>query len=732
MIELERNEPTLPSGTVTPQLELPDAATEMLRVELATPMLAAIVQYSEDAIIGKDLNGIVTSWNPAAERIFGFSAAEMIGTSIKRIILPDRYAEEDAILSKVRVDERVSHFETRRQRKDGTMLDVSVTTSPIKRADGRIVGASKIARDISGAKEREREIARLSRLYEALSQVNQAIVTSANRVELFQKICRALVHRAGFRMSWIGWHSPGSHSLVPMAECGDDQGYLASIRVHTDERPEGRDPTGTAFWEGRPYVCNDLLNDPATLPWRDQAKRMSFRASAAFPIREAGKVSGTLTVHADEPGYFRDKEIALIGEVAADISFALDNMARDEARREAEERLRRERDFSDAVLTNLPGVLYLHDQTGRFLRWNRNFERVTGYAADEIVTKHPLEFFGSAERPLVEGQTDDVFDNTESRMEVGLLAKNGAVTPYHFTGIRAQIGGKACLVGVGIDISERKQAEAALRESNESLELKVAARTTELQQALLLAEAADRVKSAFLATMSHELRTPLNSIIGFTGIIMQGLAGPLTDEQTKQLGMVQGSARHLLEVINDVLDLSKIEAEQLEVRLERVDLRASLEKVIASVMPIAKKKKLSLETSVPDGLAAITSDRRRVEQILLNLVNNALKFTTTGGVVVAVEPGEPEPPLASGSARDTVRIVVTDTGIGVKAEHLSKLFQPFGQLDTGIARQHEGTGLGLAICRRLTALLGGHIVAHSEWGKGSQFTVTLPREGKSS
>jgi PAS domain S-box-containing protein len=704
-----------------------ETSAEMLRLELASTRLAAIVESSQDAIIGKDLNGVVTSWNGGAESIFGFSAEEMIGTSIKRIIPKDRQGEEGDILGRIRLGQKVSHFETQRQAKHGRLLDVSITTSPIKRVDGRIVGASKIARDITATKAREREIARLSRLYMALSHVNQAIVCTPTRSELFRKICCILVTHGGFRMTWIGWQNPGTHWLTPVAEFGDDDGYLSSIRVHTDERPEGRDPTGTAFWEQRPYVCNDLLSDPATLPWREQATRMGFRASAAFPIREGGSVGGTLTVHADEPGYFRDKEIALIAEAAKDISFALDNLARDEARREAEERLRRERDFSDAVLSNLPGVLYLYDQTGRFLRWNRNFERVTGYAADEIVTKNPLEFFGSAEQRLVSAQTDDVFDHTESRVEVGLLAKDGGSTPYEFTGIRAEIDGKAYLVGVGMDISERKQAEASLREANETLELKVSARTTELQRALVLAEAADRVKSAFLATMSHELRTPLNSIIGFTGIILQGLAGPLTPEQAKQLGMVQGSARHLLEVINDVLDLSKIEAEQLEVRHEPFDLRSSIEKVVASVLPLAQKKGLSLTAQAPEGPCAMVSDRRRLEQILLNLINNAIKFTQSGSVMVTLDVGAGVEAAVSGTGDENVTLRVTDTGMGVKPEHLAKLFQPFGQLDTGIARQHEGTGLGLAICRHLTRLLGGEIVALSEWGKGSQFSVTLPR-----
>jgi signal transduction histidine kinase len=271
---------------------------------------------------------------------------------------------------------------------------------------------------------------------------------------------------------------------------------------------------------------------------------------------------------------------------------------------------------------------------------------------------------------------------------------------------------------------EEKNKE--LHETNKSLEQRVAARTEELHAAMVRAEAADRLKSAFLATMSHELRTPLNSIIGFTGILLQGLAGPLSPEQHKQLSMVRGSARHLLELINDVLDISKIEAGQLEVRPTPFSLTEAIEHVAATVKPMAEKKGLTLRTTITPGLEAIVADRRRFEQILLNLLNNAIKFTERGEVNLVASSiadyrrsPESEPVAA-------VRLAIADTGIGIKDSDLPKLFQPFRQIDTGLTRTHEGTGLGLAICRRLAALMGGEIAASSVWLRGSVFTVTLP------
>jgi PAS domain S-box-containing protein len=267
------------------------------------------------------------------------------------------------------------------------------------------------------------------------------------------------------------------------------------------------------------------------------------------------------------------------------------------------------------------------------------------------------------------------------------------------------------------NITKRKRAEEELDTYRLHLEDLVRVRTQELEKAKEAAEAADRLKSTFLATMSHELRTPLNSIIGFTGIILRERVGPVNDEQKKQLNMVRNSSQHLLALINDVLDISKIEAGQLQLISEDLDLPQIIEKALQSVRPLAEKKGLELAFEISPEIRTITGDPRRTEQVLLNLLSNAIKFAEKGSVRIVCELDE-----------NNIIVHVMDTGIGIKEEDVETIFQTFRQIDTGLNRSHEGTGLGLSISKRLVELMGGELRVTSVWGSGSTFSFSLPRE----
>ena len=247
------------------------------------------------------------------------------------------------------------------------------------------------------------------------------------------------------------------------------------------------------------------------------------------------------------------------------------------------------------------------------------------------------------------------------------------------------------------------------------LEQLVAERTVELEAAKTKAEESDHLKSAFLASMSHELRTPLNSIIGFTGILLQGMAGPLSEEQSKQLSMVKGSASHLLELINDILDISKIESGRVQVYDEAFKIDLLLVMAVSSLRPFAEKKGLRLRHNIESGLPKLFTDKRRLEQVLINLINNAIKFTETGEIIVN-----------SYHKDNMLTIDVIDTGIGIGEKDLDTIFETFRQIDTGLDRVKEGSGLGLAISKKLVELLSGTISVVSEPGVGSTFSVVLP------
>ena len=280
------------------------------------------------------------------------------------------------------------------------------------------------------------------------------------------------------------------------------------------------------------------------------------------------------------------------------------------------------------------------------------------------------------------------------------------------------------LLGVNIDLTERKRAELAIQRLNEDLEARVRERTAELETsnadliaAKEVAEAASRAKSAFLANMSHELRTPLSAVIGMVGLMRRD---SLDARTLDRLGKVETASRHLMDVINDILDLSKIEAERLTLDRVAFSLDSVRERVLNVMGGVAEAKGLALDFRLPPDLAAepLRGDPLRLAQVLLNLIGNAIKFTPTGQVQVEVRL------LMRAPTEVSLRFDVRDTGVGIEAQDLRRLFQPFEQVDTSLARRHGGTGLGLAISRRLVEIMGGEVGVHSEPGRGSEFWFT--------
>jgi len=273
---------------------------------------------------------------------------------------------------------------------------------------------------------------------------------------------------------------------------------------------------------------------------------------------------------------------------------------------------------------------------------------------------------------------------------------------------------------------ERATLYEQLKQASEELERKVHAATADIaQQNELLRrqafelEQASALKSQFLANMSHEFRTPLNAILGYTSMLQQGVAGPIEGPVKRHLARVASNGQHLLSIINEILDISRIEAGRMPLQVSKFKVPDLIGEVIAELDSIVRRSKLEVSTDVPRDLKPIYSDRQKVKQILLNLLSNALKFTSAGSVKITAR---------AQHAPRSIAISVTDTGIGIAPEDHVRIFEDFKQLDNSPTRAYGGTGLGLSICRRLADIIGGEISVKSQLGKGSTFTVTVPVE----
>ncbi|MBI4494744.1 MAG: response regulator [Chloroflexi bacterium] len=429
---------------------------------------------------------------------------------------------------------------------------------------------------------------------------------------------------------------------------------------------------------------------------------MSPHGHYSLPIVLDGKVLGVIVLFLGE-GYRRDeREVAFLEAVA--YAFA-GLIGRKRAQAQLQESEARNRLILDRALDAIVSM----DAGGKITGWNPQAEAMFGWPRQEVIGLEVAQVIVPPQHREAHSRGIERFLATrqlrlpQKPIEIVALHRDGYEFPVELAISVVEVGGTYFFTAIIRDITDRKRAEGELRAAMEA------------------AEAANRAKSSFLANMSHELRTPLNAIIGYSEMLQEEAQDLGQQDFVPDLQKIQAAGKHLLGLINAVLDLSKIEAGKMDLFLESFDLAEMVRDAVAVVQPLVKKNHNALEVHCPDGLGAMHADLTKVRQSLFNLLSNSCKFTEQGTVSLQI-------------ARETVegmeQIIfrVSDTGIGMTPEQLGKLFQAFQQAEASTTRKYGGTGLGLALSRRLCQMMGGDITVTSEYGKGSMFTITLPAQ----
>ena len=349
-------------------------------------ILSSIVKSSDDAIVGKNLNSIVTSWNVGAEKVFGYTAAEMIGQPITKLFPEDKIEEEAVLMKAIKNGNSIVHYETMRLKKTGELIHVSVSLSPINDISGKIIGASKIARDITNRKNNEKRISQLSKMYQALTEINQAIVRMENESELFPLVSRCAVEFGGMDLAFIVQANEDKSEFTKVAYYGEHAKYVREVLVSPNPNmPQGKGPIGIAYRDNHPVIVQNFFSDPLTAHWRALAKTSNWKSMASFPINKDNKPFAVLSVYSNQLNIFDEEITNLLNEIANDTSFALDNFSRETKRIAAEESLI----LAASVFQSSSEGIIITNPDNIIIAVNPAFTLITGYSADEVIGRTP-------------------------------------------------------------------------------------------------------------------------------------------------------------------------------------------------------------------------------------------------------------------------------------------------------------------------------------------------------
>ncbi len=622
--------------------------TEIKWAHAAQARLAAIVDASEDVIISKTLDGIILSWNAAAERLFEYPAAEAVGQPMSLIIPPELWDEERSILERLRRGERIGHFETRRVSKSGRSIDISLTISPLRDSSGRIVGASAIARDISERKRTEEALRRSEARKTAMFETALDCIISIDHEGTIIEFNPAAEQTFGHRREHVVGRELAA-AIIPPALRERHRKGLAHFRA-----------TGQAPILNKRLELSALRADGTEFPVELTVTRIPVAGPSLFTA------------------YVRDITL----------------------RKQAEEELReRERQFG-TLAEWIPQLAWMANPDGHIFWYNRRWYEYTGTTLEQMQGWGWQEVHDPEVLPSVlEKWKGSIATGTAFDMVFPLRGADGVFRPFltRVLPLKDLQGRVIRWFGTNTDISEQRRAEEQLR--------RLAADLSE----------SDHRKDEFLAMLAHELRNPLAPIRNALQIVQLSAGNEAAVQSASET--MDRQIRHMVRLVDDLLDVSRISRGKIDLRQERVELASIIHQAVESSRPAITSGQHQLTVTLPPQPVYLEADPVRLAQVFSNLLNNASKYSDPNGrISITVEQQDGE-----------VAVSVKDTGVGISSDMLPKIFEMFTQVDTSLERSQGGLGIGLTLVERLVEMHGGSVSARSEGpGRGSEFVVRLP------
>jgi PAS domain S-box-containing protein len=662
--------------------------------------LAAIVESSNDAIISTDLEGVITSWNPAAERLYGYAADDIIGKPNDLIIPPECHAEEVAVRQRIAAGQPVEHYESVRIRKDGLHIDVAMTVSPLRGAGDRIIGISKISHDISAHK---RAAAAQRRVEEQLLQARDQALTTARRLAaIVQSSDDGII---GMNLDGVitAWNESAEELYGYTAE--EALGCSIRLVVPKDRQEEESEVL-------RRIAQGERIEHFETIRCRKDGRRIPVSLSVS-PVRdESGRVIGAAKITRDITERKRSAErAAFLAEVGGVLAGSLDYATT----------LKTVANMAVPVIADWCAVDVLDDdgKIERLAVAHRDPAKIE--LARTIRERYEdAESAFSAEHVVRTGAPVIVKEITDDMIVAGARGDQERVGFIRSLGLRSYMIVPLTAHGRTLGTLTLATAESGRIYTDEDFRLAQdvafrAALAVDNAGAYAAAQAANRLKDEFLATLSHELRTPLNAILGYARMLHSGMLPP--DKHLHAIQTVERNATSLRQIVEDILDVSRIVSGKIRLNIQPVDLPRVVSEAVETVLPAAAAKQIRVQTILDPRAAPISGDPDRLRQVVWNLVSNAVKFTPKQGVIQ----------VRLARVNSHVEIAVSDNGAGISPDFLPHIFERFRQADSGTTREHAGIGLGLAIVRHLVELHGGTIHAASGGrDAGSTFRVRLP------